>query len=83
MYLSISNWREPALATLASVGGAVGVGEGVAETWAPAPLLVDPQPTSSSAASDVSAVLNLNRWKRTPSTSAMGYIRDGPHNNDA
>jgi len=38
-------------------------------------VLLDPQATSSSAAIDVSALLNPNRWKRTPSTSAPAHRR--------
>jgi hypothetical protein len=71
MYLSISSWSEPALATLARVGGPAGVGE----TLGLPALLVDPQPASSSDSSDTSAMLNLNRQKRTPSTSASGHPR--------
>ena len=75
MYLSISNWSEPALATLASVGVPVRVGEGGVETLGlPVPLL-DPQPTRTSAASDVSATASLNRCRRTNSTSCEGTFQ--------
>jgi hypothetical protein len=54
MYLSISSWSEPALATLARVG-APGVAVGVTETVGLAVLLLDPQLTSSSATIAVAA----------------------------
>jgi hypothetical protein len=72
MYLSISSWSEPALATLARLGITV-LGEtvGLDETALP-----DPQPPATNVTSAVSATANLERKARTNSTSVRPLIDD-------
>jgi hypothetical protein len=72
MYLSISSWSEPALATLARLGITV-LGEtvGLDET-----ALLDPQPPATNVTSAVSATANLERKARTNSTSVRPLIDD-------
>jgi hypothetical protein len=72
MYLSISSWSEPALATLARLGITV-LGEtvGLDET-----ALLDPQPPATNATSAVRATANLERKTRTNSTSARPLVDD-------
>jgi hypothetical protein len=74
MYLSISSWSEPALATLARLGITV-LGEtvGLDET-----ALLDPQPPATNVTSAVSATANLDRKTRTDFTSVAAII-DGRH----
>jgi hypothetical protein len=72
MYLSISSWSEPALATLARVGvPLVGDAVGLDET-----ALLDPQPTATNPTSAMGATANLERKTRTDSTSARPLIDD-------
>jgi hypothetical protein len=72
MYLSISSWSEPALATLARLGITV-LGEtvGLDET-----ALLDLQPPATNVTSAVSATANLERKARTNSTSVRPLIDD-------
>jgi hypothetical protein len=72
MYLFISSWSEPALATLARLGITV-LGEtvGLDET-----ALLDPQPPATNVTSAVSATANLERKARTNSTSVRPLIDD-------
>jgi hypothetical protein len=72
MYLSISSWSEPALATLARLGTTV-LGEtvGLDET-----ALLDPQPPATNVTSAAGATANLERKARTNSTSVRPLIDD-------
>jgi hypothetical protein len=72
MYVSISNWSEPALATLARLG-VLGETVGLDET-----ALLDPQPTTTNATSAVRATPNLDGWTRMRLTSVSAII-DGRH----
>jgi hypothetical protein len=74
MYLSISNWSEPALATLARVGVPALV-EAVDEVFGLGDTAVlDPQPTTMSAASAVRPAPNLDRRTSTNSASVLSTL---------
>jgi hypothetical protein len=67
--LSINSWSEPALATLARVGVPVRLGEGVDAALGLTAGLLDPQPSTTNAASAVRATADLDRQTRMNATS--------------